>query len=454
MGRTLLEGLRGRIARVRAIRRIGRVTSLSPSILTVSGLSDVAALGDGVLLRRRNGQDLPAEIMRIGDAGCDVMADGRLAGIGLGDRVRHDGPPALWPDDSWIGRIIDPSGHPLDGRPIAAGKTRRHYLAPPPPAGTRRGLGPRLETGIAAFNTLLPIARGQRLGLFSGSGVGKSSLLAALARTLRADVVVIGLIGERGREVRHFTEQVLGPEGMARSVVIAATSDQSALARRRCGWASMAVAEHFRDAGHNVLLLADSVTRFAEAHRDIALACGEAASLQGFPPSLPQQVMELAERAGPGGPGQGDITAIFTVLVAASDMEGPVADTLRGTLDGHVVLDRAIAERGRYPAIDLLRSVSRSLPAAATADENKILIRARQLLGTYQRAELMIQSGLYTAGSDLEVDEAIQRHAGLDTFLASTQPESIGQSYARLRALVGQPPAAERHAGSGAAEAG
>jgi flagellum-specific ATP synthase len=306
-----------------------------------------------------------------------------------------------------------------------------------PLAASRGRLGARLSTGVAAFDTLLPLVQGQRIGLFAGSGVGKSSLLAKFARGVAADVVVIALIGERGRELRDFTETVLGDAGMKRSVIVAATSDQSPLIRRRCAWAAMAVAEHFRDQGQHVLFLADSVTRFAEAHREVALAAGEEASLRGYPPSVAHMIMSLAERAGPGPQGSGDITGVFSVLVPGSDMEEPVADILRGALDGHVVLDRKIAERGRYPAVDLLRSVSRSLPGAATEPENQLIIEARKLLGAYDRAELMIQAGLYVSGSDALIDRAIKVWPALDGFLAEDAPDGIDGSFRRLSACLG-----------------
>jgi flagellum-specific ATP synthase len=248
---------------------------------------------------------------------------------------------------------------------------------------------------------------------------------------------VIALIGERGRELREFTERVLGNEGLARAIVVTATSDQSALLRRRCALAAMAVAEHFRDEGLHVLLLADSVTRLAEAHREVALATGEGATLGGYPPSISPLIMGWAERAGPGPEGAGDITAVFSVLVPGSDMEEPVADILRGVLDGHVVLDRRIAERGRYPAIDLLRSVSRSLPEAADEAENALISRARRLLGAYDRAEMMIQAGLYTKGSDPLIDAAIRVWQALDGFLADPAPEGgIAGSFAALEAVL------------------
>lgn len=219
---------------------------------------------------------------------------------------------------------------------------------------------------------------------------------------------------------------------MVRSIVVAATSDQSPLVRRRCLWAAMTVAEHFRDQGLHVLFLADSVTRFAEAHREVALASGEESSLKGYPPSIQHQIMALAERSGPGSEGSGDITAVFSVLVPGSDMEEPVADILRGVLDGHVVLDRKIAERGRYPAIDLLRSVSRSLPGAASEQENLLIAEARRLLGAYDRAELMIQAGLYAAGSDPLIDRAIRVWPELDAFLAEDASNGIEGSFQRL----------------------
>jgi flagellum-specific ATP synthase len=289
---------------------------------------------------------------------------------------------------------------------------------------------------LAVFNTLLPIVRGQRVGLFAGSGVGKSTLLAKLATGLRADMVVIAMIGERSREVREFVERVLGPEGMKRAVIVAATSDQSPLVRRRCAWTAMAVAEHFRDKGLHVLFLADSITRFAEAHREVALAMGETGSLQGYPPSTGHLITSLCERAGPGAGESGDMTAVFSVLVAGSDMEEPIADILRGVLDGHVVLDRKIAERGRFPSIDLLRSVSRALPVAASPSENELLAKARKLMGTFDRSEMMIQAGLYSQGSDANIDAAIDCWPKLDAFLAEAELHSIDASFERLRACV------------------
>lgn len=424
------------VAATRPVRDVGRVTHIRRGTIEVSGLSAVAAQSDLVDIGPPGQVGRRGEVINLSPDVITVLPDGDIEGLQIGETVSLLGSSEIAPDDSWIGRVIDPFGQALDGRPILRGATARPLRGVASNPTERRVLGARLETGLAVFNTLLPIVRGQRIGLFAGSGVGKSTLLAKLARGVQTDVVVIGLIGERGREVREFVERVLGPEGMKRAVVIAATSDQSPLVRRRCGWTAMAVAEHFRDAGKHVLLLADSVTRFAEAHREIALASGEEGNMRGFPPSTANQITSLCERAGPGAGTQGDITAVFSVLVAGSDMEEPVADILRGVLDGHVVLDRTIAERGRFPAIDLLRSVSRALPGAASEAENTLISAARQRLGAYDRSEMMIQAGLYSAGSDPILDAAIEAWPKLDAFLAADEWDNTQASFQRLGACM------------------
>ncbi len=440
MADVAFDRLRAVLTELDPVRDAGRIAELGRGIVVATGLDSGVCFGDRVTLRGRGvGPDgMAGEVVGLAPGRVTIMPDGPATGLAVRDTVTLAGQAGISPHPGWIGRVIDPQGRPLDGRPLMRGAVTRPLTAAPPAAATRRVLGERLETGLAAFNTVLPLVRGQRIGLFAGSGVGKSSLLAGLARGVAADVTVIALIGERGREVRAFAETMLGPAGMARSVIVAATSDQSALMRRRCAWAAMAIAEHFRDAGQHVLFIGDSITRFAEAHREIALASGEAASLRGFPPSTAHQIMSLAERAGPGpefGAG-GDITAVFSVLVAGSDMDEPVADILRGTLDGHVVLDRAIAERGRYPAIDLLRSVSRSLPDAASPEENAVIRRARHLLGVYDRSEMMIRAGLYVAGTDPVTDDAVRVWPALDAFLAEGETGRTSDSFARLAALL------------------
>lgn len=425
--------LRAQICTIPIAYPVGRISEISRGTVRVQGLERQARQGDRVRIGTMGG-----EVLQLSASDLVALTDGPADGLAMGTAVELIGQAEIAPDNSWIGRIIDPYGQALDGLPLLRGEKSRPLRVKAPAAAQRRHLGARLSTGVAVFDTMLPLVRGQRLGLFAGSGVGKSSLLAKLARGVAADVVVIALIGERGRELREFTERVLGPVGMARSIVVAATSDQSALTRRRCAWAAMSVAEHFRDQGLHVLLLADSITRFAEAHREVAISAGETSELRGFPPSLNQAIMGLAERAGPGLEQTGDITAIFSVLVAGSDMEEPVADILRGVLDGHVVMDRKIAERGRFPAIDLLRSVSRSLPMAADATENALISEARRLLGAWDRAELMIQAGLYSKGSDPTVDAAIQIWPALDAFLAEDAPaDGISGSFRRLATVLG-----------------
>jgi flagellum-specific ATP synthase len=432
-----LERLSQNIARVAVVYPIGRVARLERGLIVVRGLAAHVALGTRVQIAG----DGCGEVVAIDEQHLTVLPEEVSQTVRVGQEVRIVAASELCPDATWIGRVIDPFGQPLDGRPLPSGMRPRPVLAPPPPAAQRRPLGPRCATGLAALDTVLPVVRGQRVGLFAGSGVGKSTLMARLATALTADVVVVGLVGERGREVGQFVTRALGEAGMARTVVIAATSDQSPLVRRRCAWTAMAVAEHFRDEGKHVLLLIDSITRLAEAHRDIALALGEPMATGGFPPSTGAVMTGLVERAGPGTADVGDITAILTVLVAGSDLEGYVADTLRGVLDGHVVLDRRIAERGRFPAIDLLRSVSRSLPEAASDGENALIRRARAVFSTWERIELMVQAGLYQPGTDPAADEAIRLWPQLDGFLAETTPTgSCDAAFARLAAIVDGPP--------------
>ena len=433
-----LTKLKADLEGVRPTRAVGRVSRAASGTVRAAGLAETACLGDLVRIETSVGPII-GEIVELVVDGAGILPEGTGEGVRIGDPVVHLGPAAIAPDDGWIGRIIDGDGRPLDGRALAPGRVARPLRTDPPAAVTRRRLGARLETGLAAFDTLLPIVRGQRLGLFAGSGVGKSSLLGALGRGLQADVVVIALIGERGREMRDFVERTLGPDGLSRAVVVVATSDRPPLERRRAMWSAMAVAEHFRDAGRHVLLLADSITRFAEAHREVALSSGESASLRGFPPSTAHTIMALAERAGPGAEASGgDITAVFSVLVPGSDMEEPVADILRGVLDGHVVLDREIAERGRYPAIDVLRSVSRSLPDCASPEENALISLARRRLAAHDQAELMVQSGLYVAGSDPEIDAAVAAWPGLDALIGETSGGSIDAAFDKLASCLGK----------------
>ena len=431
-----LGHLEAELSKLKHTQHVGRVSAVENGVLKVSGLQSDARHGDQVEVILKSGDMLRGEVLKLERDSLFALPERSPEGVSLGDRVTLATPAELAPSAAWIGRIIDPTGKPLDGRPLLRGEVACKLKSDPIPAAERAMLGARLETGKAAFNTFLPIVEGQRIGLFAGSGVGKSSLLAHFAKHLEADVVVLALIGERGRELAEFVQHSLGEEGLKRTVIITATSDQSPLMRRQCAWAAMAVAEHFRDAGKRVVLLADSLTRFAEAHREIAATTGELPTMRGYPPSLSHMLMALCERAGPGRPGSGTITAIFTVLVAGSDMDEPVADILRGVLDGHTVLERSIAERGRYPAVDLLKSISRSLPRAASDPENKLIDGARQLLSTYEKAEIMINAGLYEPGRNAELDSAVNIWDELDGFIAADEALDTHNSFNKLRLLM------------------
>jgi flagellum-specific ATP synthase len=427
---------------VPALQRIqyyGTVVALEGAAIKVAGLNRAAKAGDRLKIVLRNEKPLFGEIIAFDKDTAQVMPYGATDGIAVGDKAWVWTEDNLAPCDAWLGQVVNAFGEKLTGGALPRGNQTVPLRALPPLAVNRRSIGERLKTGQATLDTVLPVCKGQRIGIFAGSGVGKSTLMGQLAQKMEADVVVIALVGERGREVRHFVSEIIGEEAMQRCVVVAATSDEPAPVKRRAAWMAMAVAEYFRDQGKHVLFMFDSITRFAEAHREIALTAGETPSLSAYPPSTISMIAGLCERSGTGTGTQGDITAIFTVLVAGSNMEEPVADMTRGILDGHIVLDRAIAERGRYPAYDVRRSVSRSLPAAATPDENALINRARALLGTYESAEPMIQIGLYKEGSDLKIDEAILRWPDLDDFFAQTS-ESHEDAFTKLAMIFSKKP--------------
>jgi flagellum-specific ATP synthase len=310
----------------------------------------------------------------------------------------------------------------------------------PPPANARCRVGEKLDLGVRAFNTFLTCCRGQRMGIFSGSGVGKSLLLSMLARYNTADVVVIGLIGERGREVKEFIEEHLGPSGLARSVLVVATSDESALMRRQAAYMTMTVAEYFRDRGNSVLCMIDSVTRFAMAQREIGLSAGEPPASKGYTPTVFAELPKLLERAGPG-TGSGSITGLFTVLVEGDDQNEPISDAVRGILDGHVVLDRAIAQRNRFPAINVLQSISRTLPACNAPEENALVDKARRVMAVYDDMAELIRLGAYRHGSDPAVDEAIALHEPLENLLRQNVADraNLAEGYAALGQILGLP---------------
>ncbi len=422
----------------------GRVTGGAGLCVTVGGLPGLLAVGDRLRLTGRD-RTIPAEITAFRDGAAQAMPLGALAGIGPGARAdvafRLDGrsmQATLPVSDAWLGRVIDPLGNPLDRCGAMPPGPPCPVRVPPPLAAERSRLGPRIGLGVRALDLFTTCRAGQRLGLFAGSGIGKSTLLAMLAQDAACDVVVLALIGERGREVREFLEDDLGPS-LARSVVVVATSDQPALLRREAAYAAMTVAEYFRDQGCSVLLLMDSVTRFCLALREIGLASGEPPATRGYPPSVFAELPCLLERAGPG-PGAGTITGLFTVLVEGDDHNEPVADTVRGILDGHVVLDRRIGERGRYPAIDVLRSLSRTVPGCLDADQHELARQARAILATQAELADLVRLGAYKAGTDPAADRALRLAPRIEALLTQGKSDrsTLNEAFAALRTILNE----------------
>ncbi len=426
----------------------GRVSEIVGLLVEIEGIEGSLSIGDHCAIEGRHGRRVICEVVGFRDGRALLMPFGSLDGIGLGCRaeiVASD--PSIYPDDAWLGRVINAFGEPVDGKgPLPTGRLAYRVHNRPPSAHTRQRVGGKIDLGVRSMNAFLTCCSGQRMGIFAGSGVGKSTLLSMMARYTDAEVSVIGLIGERGREAREFIEDDLGPEGMARSVVVVATSDEPPLVRRQAAYVTLAVAEYFRDRGRNILCLMDSVTRFAMAQREISLSAGEPPASKGYTPAVFAELPRLLERAGPGAEGQGNITGLFTVLVEGDDHNEPVADAVRGILDGHVVLDRAIAERGRYPAINILKSVSRTMPGCNTQAENAIIFRARQLMATYEDMAELIRLGAYRRGTDPGIDEAIHYYPGIEAFLSQGKGDhtDLASCYRLLaEALDMKPPGQE-----------
>jgi flagellum-specific ATP synthase len=397
------------------------------------------SVGARIVIETGTARSIPCEVIGFTVDNAVVMPFAGLEGVRRGCRaVIANAANMVRPSRVWLGRVVNAMGEPIDGKgPLLAGASPMPYRNAPPPAHSRRRVGAPLDLGVRALNTFLTCCRGQRLGIFAGSGVGKSVLLSMLARNVDADISVIGLIGERGREVQEFLQDDLGEEGLARSVVVVATSDEPALMRRQAAYLTLAIAEYFRDEGSDVLCLMDSVTRFAMAQREIGLSAGEPPTAKGYTPTVFTELPKLLERAGPG-IGDGSITGIFTVLVDGDDHNEPVADAVRGILDGHIVMERAIAERGRYPAINVLKSVSRTMPRAADPAFLPIITRARQVMATYSDMEELIRLGAYRAGSSPEVDQAIRLHEPLEDFLRQAKDEvtALGDGYRQLAQIL------------------
>ena len=415
----------------------GAVLSVSPLGVEISDRLGLLEMGSRVEVETASGT-IACEVTALREGSAFALAFSPFARVRRGAAVRFSSAAAsISPADDWLGRVIDGLGRPIDDKgPLSKGPIPRHLRGAPPSAPQRARLGSAVDFGVKALDLFAPCCIGQRMGVFAASGVGKSALLGMIARNTACDISIIALIGERGREVREFIEDHLGEEGLSRSVVIVATSDEPAMMRREAGFLAMALAEHFRDEGAHVLCLMDSLTRIATAQREIGLAAGEPPATKGFTPSVFSLLPSIVERAGPGRDGEtpGYITGVFSVLVEGDDHDEPVADTARAVLDGHIVLEREIAERGRFPAVNILRSVSRAADKALTENEARLVQQARRAAAVYEDMRELIRIGAYRSGSDAEVDQAVNDVERIEDLLRQPVNVAVGRADA-MKAL-------------------
>ena len=440
-----MKSLVAAVERLDPLTVSGRVAAVNGLLIEARGGLTRLAVGARAEIGRLGEKPLSAEVVGFRDTRALLMPFGPVEGVAPGAEIRIEPlGSAVRPTRAWLGRVVDAFGHPIDGKgPLPSGAAAYPLRAAPPSAHARARVGERLDMGVRAINAFATCCRGQRLGVFAGSGVGKSVLLSMLAKNADCDAVVVGLIGERGREVREFIGETLGEEGLKRAIVVVATSDEPALKRRQAAYMTMAIAEYLRDQDMEVLCLMDSITRFAMAQREIGLAAGEPPTTKGYTPTVFTELPKLLERAGPGpirpdGTRAGPITGIFTVLVDGDDHNEPIADAVRGILDGHIVMERAIAERGRFPAINVLKSISRTMPGCHGPLEREIVKQARQTLSSYANMEELIRIGAYRAGADPQVDRAIALNPDLEAFLAQDKEEvtSLDAGFARLHGIL------------------
>jgi flagellum-specific ATP synthase len=403
--------------------------------LTLEAAGCQAAVGDRCDVMATDGTRIEAEVVGFAGDRLFLMPTGDIHGLKPNARViPRTGAETVAVGPQLLGRIIDGGGQPLDGRGALECEHRVRLTGVPSNPLARQPISEPLDVGVRTINSVLTVGRGQRVGLFAGSGVGKSVLLGMMARYTSADVIVVGLIGERGREVKEFVERILGPEGLRRSVVVATPADNPPLMRLHGAWRATAIAEYFRDQGKSVLLIMDSLTRVAQAQREIGLAIGEAPATKGYPPSVFARIPQLVERAGNGAEGSGSITAFYTVLTEGDDQQDPIADSSRAILDGHIVLSRRIAEAGQYPAIDVEASISRAMHDIVPHEHSAMARRFRQSLSMYQQNRDLIAIGAYQKGSDPRIDAAIAQWPNMQRFLQQDMKEKIGYA-ASLQAL-------------------
>lgn len=405
----------------------GQVTAVQGLFIEVSGINTKLSIGDRCFVHSSKNKKISCEVVAFKQGKIMLMPYASLEGIAQGCKVEViNSSPVIFPHPSWLGRIINAFGEPIDGKgSLIKGNIPYAIKASPPPAAFRDRVAGKVDLGVKAVNTFLTICKGQRMGIFAGSGVGKSTLMSMMAKNTNSDISVIGLIGERGREAKEFIEDVLGIDGLEKSILVLATSDESPLMRRQAAYVTLAVCEYFRDLNKNVLCLMDSITRFAMAQREISLSIGEPPASKGYTPSVFSELPRLLERAGPG-QGKGSITGLFTVLVDGDDHNEPIADAVRSILDGHIVLDRAIAERNRYPAINILRSISRTMPDCNTDEQNALVYKAKRYIAAYEDMAELIRLGAYKQGSNKEVDEAIFYYPKIEAFLSQGKNQHFG----------------------------
>ena len=437
-----MQALRQELTNLQTETIYGRVKAIRGVLIEIAGPLQAFSIGSRLQIERDGTAPITVEIVGFRQDAALAMPYGNLEGVGMGAKavLRRAG-SAIKPNELWLGRIIDALGEPIDGKgPLVDGDVAMPIRNSPPPAHQRRRVGPPLDLGVKALNCFATCCIGQRLGIFAGSGVGKSVLMSMLAKNAAADIFIIGLIGERGREVQEFIEDNLGEEGLKRAIVVVATSDEAALMRRQAAYTTMCLAEYFRDQGKSVLCMIDSITRFAMAGREIGLSVGEPPATKGYTPTVFAELPRLLERAGPGTK-EGAITGLFTVLVEGDDHNEPIADAVRGILDGHIVMERAIAERGRYPAINVLKSISRTMPECVPEAYQPAIASAKTHMSSFYDMEEIIRMGVYRPGSNETTDRAIHFTEKLERFLHQGKDEatSLDDGYKQLADIVNGP---------------
>lgn len=435
----MLESIISQIDKIKIIKIRGVVTTVKGLVIECKGITNFVNIGTTCKVLCSEDKFVLCQVIGFSHEIVLLMALDNITGIHPGALVEVvENYNDIFPDESWLGRVIDACAEPLDNKGPLHHGTESYFLYNTPLSVEKRNkLGGKIDLGVKAIDSFVTCCYGQRMGIFSGSGVGKSILISMLTKYANVDVKVIGLIGERSREVKEFIDEYLGEDGLKQSVIIVATGDQPALTRTRAAYLTMTVAEYFRDQGKEVLCILDSVTRFAMAQREIGLASGEPPTSKGYTPSVFSSLPQLLERAGPGS-ANNSITGLFSVLVDGDDHNEPISDAVRGILDGHIVLDRKISERNRFPAVDILKSISRTMPGCNSKEENDIIDKIKKMISTYSDMEDLIRIGAYKKGTNPEIDQSIIYYNKIEKFLQQAPKEKVSMvdSYKMLADIV------------------